>query len=137
MAETKEQWIARNCKSMGWSREEAEQVWNDDKAIDRGEKMPFDMSKEEEKKIKKYINAGTRKAPTVYKFGKPQRKANPTKAGLISELFNFLSNLDNIEIKNCEITNKERQIAFSIKENNFELTLTQKRQKKIIAGQNW
>ena len=32
--------------------------------------------------------------------------------------------------KNVEITNKERQIAFQIGENNYELTLVQKRKPK-------
>lgn len=130
MAETKKQWLERNMRTMGWTLEEAEQVWNDDKAIDRGEKMPFDLSKEEEKKIKKYINAGTRKAPTVYKFGKPQHKPNLTKAGLIDALFQFLTADEKCGCSNVEITNKERQIAFAVGENNYELTLVQKRKPK-------
>ena len=42
-------------------------------------------------------------------------------------LFEFLQT---IEVDNPTITNKERQIAFSVGDNDYELTLVQKRKKK-------
>ena len=80
---------------------------------------------------KKMANAGTKK-PTVYKFDtkEKKRKENPTKAGIIAELAKFLEENSGNACENVEITNKERQIAFKIGENDFELTLVQKRAKK-------
>ena len=113
---------------------ETEQIIADDKAIDRGEKMPFDLSAEQEKVARKYAKSGTRKAPPAYKLdntgGKRSRKENPTKASIISELAKFLEHDSENACVEVEITNKERQIAFKIGENSYELTLVQKRKPK-------
>ena len=121
MAETKLERIMRNLKC---SKEEAEQILADDKAIDRGERMAFDLSKEAEKQAKKYANSDTRKTN-----GKTERKRkeNPTKAGVITEIAKFLAE-NGYEMVN--VTNPERQIAFKIGENDYELTLVQKRKPK-------
>ena len=116
------------------SREEALQVIADDKAIDRGQKMPFDLDDEAEKVARKFAKTGTRKTPTAYKLdntgGKRSRKENPTKASIISELAKFLETDSENACVNVSITNKERQIAFTIGENSYELTLVQKRKPK-------
>ena len=125
MAETQVQKIMRLLQC---SEEEAKQVIADDKAIDRGERMAFDLSPEEEKKAKKMANTGTRKSTkdTGEKVVK-KRKENPTKASVIAEISQFLKENG---YENVEITNAERQIAFKIGENDFELTLVQKRKPK-------
>lgn len=112
--------------------EEAEQVIADDKAIDRGQRMAFDLSPEQEKAAKKLANAGTRKAPPVYNFdtSKKVRKENPTKAAIIAEIAKFLQENSENACENVEITNKERMIAFSCGENRYEITLIQKRTPK-------
>lgn len=113
---------------------EAEQIMADDKKIDRGEKMDFDLNTEQAKIAKKFTSTGTRKSPTVYKLdnagGKRSRKENPTKASIISELADFLIKHSENACVNVEITNKERQIAFKIGDNSYELTLVQKRKPK-------
>lgn len=113
---------------------EAEQIMADDKKIDRGEKMDFDLNAEQAKIAKKFTGTGTRKSPTVYKLdnagGKRSRKENPTKASIISELADFLIKHSENACVNVEITNKERQIAFKIGDNSYELTLVQKRKPK-------
>jgi hypothetical protein len=113
---------------------EAEEIMQADKAIDRGEKMPFDLTAEQEKVARKFAKTGTRKAPTAYALdntgGKRSRKENPTKASIIAELAKFLENDSENACVNVSITNKERQIAFSIGENSYELTLVQKRKPK-------
>ena len=96
-----------------------------DKAIDRGERMEFDLSPEAEKQAKKYANAGTRQ--TNGQKTERKRKENPTKAATIAEIAQFLTE-NGYEM--VEITNKERQIAFKIGENAYELTLVQKRKPK-------
>jgi hypothetical protein len=98
-----------------------------------GEKL-FELTAEQEKASKQARNSGTRKAPTVYKLdnadGKRSRKENPTKAGIIAEIAKFLVENSENACENVEITNKERQIAFKIGENSYELTLVQKRKPK-------
>ena len=131
MAETQKERIMR---ILNVSTEEADEILKADKAIDRGERVPFDLSPEQEKLAKKYANVDTkkRKAPTVYNLdarGKA-RKENPTKASIIAELAKFLTENSENACEMVEITNKERQIAFKIGENAYELTLVQKRKPK-------
>lgn len=114
--------IMRNLKC---SRAEAEQILADDKAIDRGERMDFDLSPEAEKQAKKYANTGTRQANGQKTERK--RKENPTKATVIAEIAQFLTE-NGYEM--VEILNKERQIGFKVGENTYELTLVQKRRAK-------
>ena len=118
----------------GFSPEEIADIIKSDEAIDKGERVYFDLSPEKEKEAKKFAKAGTRKAPTVYKLdnveGKRSRKENPTKAGIIAEIAKFLEENSENACENVEITNKERQIAFKIGENAYELTLVQKRKPK-------
>ena len=118
----------------GFSPEEIEDIIKSDEAIDKGERVYFDLDPEKEKEAKKFAKAGTRKAPTVYKLdnadGKRSRKENPTKAGIIAEIAKFLVENSENACENVEITNKERQIAFKIGENSYELTLVQKRKPK-------
>ena len=122
MADTQLERIMRNLKC---SKEEAEQILADDKAIDRGERMSFDLSKEDEKKAMKYANTGTRK--TAEDKTERKRKENPTKGAVITEIAKFLAE-NGYEMVN--VTNPERQIAFKIGENDYELTLVQKRKPK-------
>ena len=121
-------------KKLGLSEKEIQELIAADAAIDKGEKMPFDLTEEQAKEAKKYTKAGTKKAPTVYKLdnaeGKRSRKENPTKAGIIAEIAKFLAENSENACENVEITNKERQIAFKIGENAYELTLVQKRKPK-------
>lgn len=120
MAETQ---VEKLMRLLQCSKEEAEQVIADDKAIDRGERMEFDLSPEAEKEAKKMANTGTRKSTKTTRT----RKENPTKAHAIAEIAQFLTENG---YENVNITNAERQIAFKIGENDFELTLVQKRKPK-------
>lgn len=122
MAEAQVEKLMRTLKC---SREEAEQVIADDKAIDRGERMAFDLDPQAEKMAKKYANTGTRQTSGAKTERK--RKENPTKATIISEIAQFLTE-NGYEM--VEITNKERQIALKVGENAFEITLVQKRKPK-------
>lgn len=122
--------IARIQKGLKCSEQEAREVYLADCAIDKGEKQDFDLTQTQVEVARKYAHAGTRKKPTVYKFEKKERKPNATKGGLIEELATFLTENSDFAIENLEVVNKERQIAFSIGENRFELTLVQKRAPK-------
>lgn len=115
---------------LGMTEKEALDVIDCDHEIDRGIAQEFDLDPETEKMAKKYANATTKKKPTVYEFKPRERKANPTKAGIISELAKFLTDDSEYATEGVEITNKERMIAFTIGEDKFELTLVQKRKPK-------
>ena len=54
-------------KKLGYSDEQIEEMIEDDKAVDRNEPLPWDMSKEEHKKAMKYANADEHKKPTEKK----------------------------------------------------------------------
>jgi hypothetical protein len=114
--------------NLGLSREEALQTLADDADIDKGKPKDFDLSAEQLKNAKQYTKVGTRKTSTTPT--KRERKENPTKALIIAELFKFLGENAEIFAENLEILNKERQIFFKCGENDYELTLTQKRKPK-------
>lgn len=117
--------VAELMAQLKCTKEEALEIIECDKAIDRGERVYFDLSPEAEKEAKKYANTGTRKTSGTKTERK--RKENPTKATVIAELAQFLAE-NGYEM--VEITNKERQIAFKVGENAYELTLVQKRKPK-------
>ena len=75
---------------LGCSMVEAQQIIEDDKKIDKGERVAFDLSKEDEKKALKLANVKEHKKSTVYKFEKKERKADTTKEGVIEQIANFL-----------------------------------------------
>lgn len=107
---------------LGVDEQTAEQLMADDKAIDRGERMPFDLTKEQEKAALK-VARGERKEPRVYKFDNRKRKENTTKSNFIAVLSEFLAE----KVENLEIPNAEREISFTLEGKNFSLTLTQHR----------
>lgn len=115
-------------KNLNLTEKEADELLKADKAIDKGEKMPFDLTKEQQEIAKSFTKTGTKtkKAPTVYKFEK-KKTENVPKAELIKKLEELLNNEGFIDVK---IVNAERLISFSNGDNSFELTLTQKRKPK-------
>ena len=117
-------------KKLDCTAEEAKEILMDDDDIDHGIAKDFDLSAEKLKEANKYSKTGTRKAPTAYKFEKRQRKENPTKRSIIAELATFLHENSENACENVEITNIERMIAFHVGENDYELTLIQKRKPK-------
>ena len=128
--ETHEEHVLRVMHGLQCTREEAEDVIKWDKVIDQGGRTPYDLDPETEKMAKKMANVRERKKPTNYDFSKSERKANPTKGGIIAEIAQFLTENSQFATENVEITNKERMIAFKIGEDNFEITLIQKRKPK-------
>lgn len=128
MAETQ---IQRIMSGLKCSEEEAREIMAFDKRIDRGERTEYDLSPEEEKAAKKWANTTSeKKAAPNYKWTTRERKANPTKGGIIAELADFMTNTSQYAAEDVVITNKERMIAFRIGDNDYEITLIQKRKKK-------
>lgn len=112
---------------LGCSMVEAQQIIEDDKKIDKGERVAFDLSKEDEKKALKLANVKEHKKPAVYKFDKRERKADTTKEGVIQAIYDFLNENG---YENCEILNKSKLIGFKIGEDSYELDLKRKRKPK-------
>ena len=117
-------------RKLGYSDYQIEEMLEDDKAIDRGEKMEWDLSAEEHKKAMKTANATEHKKPAVYKFDKRERKANMPKQEIINGIFEYLTQNCAFCPQNVTILNKERQISFDFADEKFEITLTQKRKPK-------
>ena len=140
MAYTKkeEELIAKHMRLLDITREEAIQLMEDDKLIDKSKRvdMPFDLPKEVEKAVLRSLTT-TKKTPPpdnpkeVKQTTKPKTyKENPTKQTIIAEIANFLTDFDGISCDNVEILNKERQISFKCGDDTYEITLVQKRKPK-------
>ena len=126
----KEKRVSAIMSSLGVTQAEAEEIYEFDKAIDRGERTEYDLDPEKEKEAKKMANVKNHRTTGVYNLNKRERKANPTKASIIAELCAFLTENSENACENVKVVNKERQIAFRIGENDYELTLVQKRRPK-------
>ena len=126
----KEKRVSAIMSSLGVSQTEAEEIYEFDKAIDRGERTEYDLDPDKEKEAKKMANVKNHRTTGVYNLNKRERKANPTKASIIAEIAQFLMENSENACENVNITNKERQISFRIGENDYELTLVQKRKPK-------
>lgn len=117
--------IVRIMSGLKCSYEEALEVYECDKAIDKGERMDFDLTKEQEKNARKFVKretmSGTKKCTR-------ERKVNEPKKAFIEDLVEWLKNSETYE--NVEVLNAERQVKFTIGEDTFELTLVQKRKPK-------
>ena len=121
--------VKHHMKVLDIPEAEAIQLVMDDKAVDKGEKL-FELSAEQKKVAKKYAGTGTKKR-TVYKFDTAKKKKeNPVKQKIIAEIERFLNENSEICAENVQIINAERQIFFQIDENDYELTLVQKRKAK-------
>ena len=121
--------VKHHMKVLDIPEAEAIQLVMDDKAVDKGEKL-FELSAEQKKVAKKYAGTGTKKR-TVYKFDTTKKKKeNPVKQKIIAEIERFLNENSEICAEMVQITNAERQIDFKIGENDYELTLVQKRKAK-------
>lgn len=117
--------IDRIMRSLKCSKSEAEAILAEDRKIDRGEAVDFDLSPEEHKRAMKNANTGTKSPKGEKTARKP--KENPTKEGVIAEIAHFLTEKG---YNSVEITNKTRQIGFKIGEDAYELTLIAKRKPK-------
>ena len=126
MAETQKQRIMR---VLDVSEKEADEILAYDKAVERGEKTPYDLTAEQEKETRKYRQA-ERKKPFIPNLTKRERKPNATKEGIVAEIAKFLTENSDFETKNVAITNKNREITFNVGEDTFVWTLVQRRKPK-------
>lgn len=118
--EIKKQMRANRC-----SYEEARQLVFDDMEVDKGNPLPWDLTKEEKANQKKALSTGTRKQKEPVKRTK---KENACKKSIIDEIVAMLN--ENDRYSEITVVNEERQVAFTVGDSKFELTLVQKRDKK-------
>lgn len=91
---------------LGLTAQEAKQVLEDDKRIDRGEKL-FELTEEQKQAERKAKNVDVK---TVYNFQKRERKADEIKQGLIELLAGVVK--EQPMCNSLEITNPEREFLF-------------------------
>ena len=119
-----EEKIAKLMKLLDCTREEAISVIEDDKRIDKGEKL-FELTAEQKKVAKQSCATGTKKR-TVYKFDSAKSKKKDTeKEEIVQKFFEFAQNFT----ENCEIVNANREISFELGGNSYSLVLSKHRKK--------
>lgn len=106
------------------TRDEAIELINEDKEIDRMtvKQAESDLTEEQKKAIKK-VKGGAKSVKAVNAYGKTvtrERKADETKRILINTLEESLKEIAD----NIEITNIERQIDFIVKGRKFRIVLS-------------
>lgn len=117
-----EKLIAKHMNLLKISREEAIQLIEDDKRIDKGEKL-FSLTPEQEKASKKARSAGRKPKTTVYKFDTTKRKKpeNKNKSDLISVITSALTDHG---AENLELINPEREFTFTMDGTKYKIVLS-------------
>ena len=111
-------------KTLELTEQEAIETWLDDNDYTTNEQV-------EELTKKAKVNGTTKICARVNVENKKverERKANPTKALIINQLWQKLAEIEHIS--NLKIENKEKLITFSLNGNDYKLDLVQKRAKK-------
>ena len=116
MAETQKEKIMR---ILDVSAAEADEIMAYDKAVDQGKPTKYDLSKEQEKEVRKYRQADRK--PFVPNLQKRERKANEPKRELIEIVKQAL---ENAGISDISVTNVERQLDFSMDNVKYRIVLS-------------
>ena len=107
---------------LGLTEAEIQQVLEDDKRIDKGEKL-FELTAEQEKASKQARQADRK--PTVYKLdnanGKRSKKANTDKQAIINALDEAICRIADAQ---SEVTNAEREILFHFNGVKYKVVLS-------------
>jgi hypothetical protein len=112
------------------SEEEADEILEYDKRIDRGERVEYDLSPELEKMAKKFANVTTHKKPIKLDTKPREKKTDDVKVGLIDSIFAHLNGNEDIKCENVTITNKSKTISFVLNGETYEIDLKRKRTPK-------
>ncbi len=111
-----EEKIQKLMKSLNISREEAIDLIEEDKRIDRGEKL-YELDPELKKGAKKARQADRKKSDTPTKR---ERKPKPEKAEICSAMMDGLRELG---VADFNITNPEREFLFTHNGTKYKVTL--------------
>ena len=112
-----EEKIKKLMKALDISREEAIEIINADKEIDKGKDL-FPLS-EEQKATEKKMRRADNKKPTVYNF-KRERKPNEDKREIIQTLDDALCDIAD----DVTLINPERQIDFVYNDKKYRIVLS-------------
>ena len=118
-----EEQIIRIMQGLKCSREEAEEIYKADKEIDKGETMDFDLTAEQLKVARQYAKTADRKKPIKVDRKKTENTAKKDLVTLLAEALKDTADTLNI-------TNAEREILFTIGEDNYQINLIAKRKPK-------
>ena len=124
-----ERTIADYMKRNKCDRDEAIDLIKYDIAVESDENTEFDLTDEQAANVKSMM----RKVDHAKQDGKVkrERKPNELKEAIIAELADILVNEAQGQVYEAvEILNKNRQIAFTVGDKRFELTLVEKRPPK-------
>ena len=111
-----EEKIQKLMKSLNISREEAIDLIEEDKRIDRGEKL-YELDPELEKGAKKARQADRKKSDTPTRR---ERKPKPEKAEICSAMMDGLKELG---VEEFTINNPEREFVFTHNGTKYKVTL--------------
>lgn len=109
--------ISTLMKNLGIPREEAIEVLECDKQIDRGEKL-FELTDKQAKASKQARTVA--RAPGVYNFSKRERKADNDKR----ELINLITENITPRVDNLNVVNAERELIFEFNGRKFKIVLS-------------
>ena len=115
----KEKTIQLYMSKLDLSREEAEQMWQDEQE----DNLP-DLTAEQKAVAKEMAQADRKKESTPRKR---ERKTDDDKRELIKNLKELL---DSVADEMCKVTNPEREIEFNYNNNRYRLTLSKPRKEK-------
>ena len=120
----KEKTIQNYMNSLKISREEAEQLWEDDQADYIGE--DGEQMTEKAKEIRRYEQSAEKKTR------KPrEKKIDQEKVAILDFLWGcMLNNTHIMELENINVLNPQKEITFRVGENEYSLTLTKHRPPK-------
>lgn len=118
----KEKTIQNYMKKLDLSREEAEQMWQDEQE----DNLP-ELTAEQKAVEKEMLRADRKKEETPRKR---ERKPDADKRLLIAALVDCLLEAEPDEMEDVTITNPEREIEFCYCGNRYRLTLSKPRKEK-------
>lgn len=101
------------------SEQERQELLAYDKAVDKGTATEYELTPEQKKISKERRRAENR----TYTFTQRERKADNEKQEIISKIATLFA-------ENAVITNKEREVALTIGNNEYSITLIKHRTKK-------
>ena len=101
------------------SEQERQELLAYDKAVDKGTATEYELTPEQKKVSKERRRAENR----TYTFTQRERKADNEKQEINSKIASLFA-------ENAVITNKEREVALTIGDNEYSITLIKHRTKK-------
>lgn len=107
----------KNLIKLGLSEDEALQVIEDDKRIDRGEKL-FELTEEQKANEKKARLTGER---ATTKPTKKEKKVDNQKRNIISTMVGSIINVFGVRV---DVANEEREFAFELNGKKFKVVLS-------------